>query len=30
MRDDPHRTGPAWSKRLRESESYVPRHPRAY
>jgi hypothetical protein len=30
MRDDPSRTGPAWSKRLRSSSSFVPRHPRSY
>ncbi len=30
MRDDPSRTGPAWSKRLRRSSSFVPRHPRRY
>jgi hypothetical protein len=30
LRDDPRHTGPAWSKRLRESASYVPRHPNAY
>ena len=28
MRDDPSRTGPAWSKRLRRSDSFVARHPR--
>jgi hypothetical protein len=28
MRDDPSRTGPGWSKRLRRSDSFVPRHPR--
>jgi hypothetical protein len=28
MRDDPSRTGPAWSKRLRVSDSFVARHPR--
>ena len=27
MRDDPRRTGPAWSMKLRESASYQPRHP---
>jgi hypothetical protein len=30
LRDDPSRTGPAWSKRLRRSASYQPRHPRDY
>ena len=30
MRDDPSRTGPAWSKKLRRSASYVPRHPRGF
>ena len=30
MRDDPSRTGPGWSKRLRRSASFVPRHPRGY
>ena len=30
MRDDPSRTGPAWSKKLRRSASFVPRHPRGY
>jgi cell wall-associated NlpC family hydrolase len=30
MRDDPSRTGPAWSTKLRKSASYVPRHPRGY
>ena len=30
MRDDPRRTGPGWSKRLRRSASFVPRHPRGY
>jgi hypothetical protein len=30
LRDDPDRTGPAWSKRLRRNDSYVPRHPRGY
>ena len=30
LRDDPSRTGPAWSKKLRRSASYVPRHPRGY
>ena len=30
MRDDPRTTGPAWSKRLRRSSSYQPRHPRGY
>jgi len=28
LRDDPSRTGPAWSKRLRVSDSFVARHPR--
>ncbi len=28
MRDDPSRTGPGWSKRLRRSDSFVARHPR--
>jgi hypothetical protein len=28
MRDDPTRTGPGWSKRLRRSDSFVARHPR--
>ena len=28
LRDDPSRTGPAWSKRLRTSDSFVARHPR--
>jgi cell wall-associated NlpC family hydrolase len=28
MRDDPSRTGPGWSKRLRVSDSFVARHPR--
>jgi cell wall-associated NlpC family hydrolase len=30
LRDDPDHTGPAWSKRLRKNDSYVPRHPRGY
>jgi hypothetical protein len=30
LRDDPSRTGPAWSKKLRRSASYVPRHPRGF
>jgi hypothetical protein len=30
MRDDPSHTGPAWSKKLRRSASYVPRHPRGF
>jgi len=30
MRDDPSRTGPAWSKRLRRSDSFVARHPSRY
>jgi hypothetical protein len=30
MRDDPTRTGPAWSKKLRRSASYIPRHPRGF
>jgi hypothetical protein len=28
LRDDPSRTGPAWSKRLRRDDSFVARHPR--
>jgi hypothetical protein len=28
LRDDPSRTGPAWSKRLRVRDSFVARHPR--
>jgi cell wall-associated NlpC family hydrolase len=28
LRDDPSRTGPAWSKRLRVNNSFVARHPR--
>ena len=28
MRDDPSRTGPGWSKRLRRSDSFQARHPR--
>jgi cell wall-associated NlpC family hydrolase len=28
MRDDPTRTGPGWSRRLRTSASFVARHPR--
>jgi len=30
MRDDPSRTGPGWSMRLRESGAFVPRHPLGY
>jgi hypothetical protein len=30
MRDDPTRTGPGWSKRLRESAAFTPRHPRGF
>jgi hypothetical protein len=30
MRDDPTRTGPGWSKRLRRSAAFVARHPRGY
>jgi hypothetical protein len=30
LRDDPSRTGPSWSKRLRKSATYLPRHPRGY
>jgi hypothetical protein len=30
MRDDPSRTGPGWSKRLRRSAAFTPRHPRGY
>ncbi|HEY1359991.1 MAG TPA: hypothetical protein VGF21_16945 [Thermoleophilaceae bacterium] len=30
MRDDPDHTGPAWSKKLRRNDSYVPRHPRGF
>jgi cell wall-associated NlpC family hydrolase len=30
LRDDKTRTGPAWSKKLRRSASYVPRHPRGF
>jgi hypothetical protein len=30
MRDDPSRTGPGWSKRLRKSTAFTPRHPRGY
>jgi hypothetical protein len=30
MRDDPSTTGPGWSKRLRESDAFVARHPRGY
>jgi cell wall-associated NlpC family hydrolase len=30
MRDNPNATGPAWSKKLRRSASYEPRHPRRY
>jgi len=28
MRDDPSKTGPQWSKKLRRSDSFVARHPR--
>jgi hypothetical protein len=28
MRDDPSRTGPGWSKRLRRNDAFVARHPR--
>ena len=30
MRDDPTRTGPGWSKKLRESAAFTPRHPRGF
>jgi hypothetical protein len=30
MRDDPSRTGPAWSKTLRRADGFVPRHPHGY
>jgi hypothetical protein len=30
MRDDPSRDGPAWSKKLRRSSSFIARHPRGY
>jgi hypothetical protein len=30
MRDDPTRTGPGWSKRLRPADAFVARHPRNY
>jgi hypothetical protein len=30
MRDDPTRTGPGWSKRLRKNAAFTPRHPRGY
>jgi hypothetical protein len=30
LRDDPSRTGPAWSKKLRRSASFTPRHPRGF
>jgi hypothetical protein len=30
MRDDPSRTGPGWSKRLRKSSAFTARHPRGY
>jgi hypothetical protein len=30
MRDDPSRTGPGWSKRLRKSAAFTARHPRGY
>jgi hypothetical protein len=30
MRDDPSRTGPGWSKRLRTADAYVARHPNGY
>jgi hypothetical protein len=30
MRDNPNATGPAWSKKLRKSASYMPRHPKRY
>ena len=28
MREDPSRTGPQWSRRLRESSAFTPRYPR--
>jgi hypothetical protein len=30
MRDDPSRTGPGWSKKLRAADAFVARHPSAY
>ncbi len=30
LRDDPSRTGPQWSLKLRRSASYQPRHPRGF
>ena len=30
MRDDPSRTGPGWSKKLRESAAFTPRHARGF
>jgi hypothetical protein len=30
LRDDPTRTGPGWSRRLRESAAFEARHPRGY
>jgi hypothetical protein len=30
MRDDPTHTGPGWSKKLRESAAFTPRHPRGF
>jgi hypothetical protein len=30
LRDDPSRTGPAWSRRLRRSAAFTARHPRGY
>lgn len=30
MRDDPSRTGPAWSKKLRPADAYAARHPAGY
>jgi hypothetical protein len=30
LREDPSRTGPQWSKKLRRSDSFVARHPRNY
>jgi hypothetical protein len=30
MRDDPSRTGPGWSKKLRRSAEFTPRHPRGF
>jgi hypothetical protein len=30
LRDDPTRTGPGWSTRLRKSAAFTPRHPRGY